>query len=261
MSPKIHPTAVVDSAAELGADVEIGALCYVGAGVRLGDGCRLHHHASIEGDTHLGPHCEIFPYANIGGKTQDLKYKGGVPGVRIGARNVFREYVTVHAATNEGDFTVIGDDNVILAYGHVAHDCVLGNHIVASNGLALAGHVVIEDHVTFGGYAGVHQFCHIGAYSMISACAKVVQDVAPFFIADGAPAVIRALNKVGLERRGFSSEQIERAKQIYRILFREGLNRTQALEKLAVHPQAQSAEVQRVLDFAKKSERGLAPGA
>ena len=260
MPARIHPTAIVEATARLGADVEIGPFAYVGEGVQIGDGTRIHHHASVEGNTVLGKACEVFPYANIGGKTQDLKYKGGNPGVRIGDRNVFREYVSVHAATSDGDITVIGNDNTILAYSHVAHDCVLGNHIVASNGVMLAGHVVVEDHVVIGGYGGVHQFCRIGAYAMLSATAKLVHDLPPFFIADGTPAAVRAYNKIGLERNGYTAEQLDRVRSIYRILYRDGLNRSQALEKLAVHPQAQSEEVQRILTFAAKSERGLAPG-
>ncbi len=261
MPTQIHPTAVVDSAAELGGDVEIGPLCYVGPGVRLGDRTRLHHHASVEGNTWLGEACEVFPYACIGGKTQDLKFKGGNPGVRVGARNVFREYFTVHAATKDGEFTTLGDDNTFLAYGHIAHDCVLGSHIVMSNAVSIAGHVVIEDHVVVGGVSGVHQFCRIGAYAMVSAYAKVVQDVAPFFIADGQPALIRAINKIGLERKGFTPEQLERVKAVHRILFRDGLNRSQALEKLAADERASTPEFARMLAFAKASDRGLAPGA
>src|SRR6185369_10389530 len=174
-------------------------------------------HASVEGDTVLGPGCEVFPYACIGGKTQDLKFKGGRPGVRIGAHNTFREYVTVHAATNDGALTVIGDNNTLLASSHVAHDCVLGSGIVMSNGAVLAGHVIVEDHVVIGGYGGVHQFCRIGAYAMLSATAKLVQDLPPFFIADGTPAVVRAYNKVGLERNGFTAERLARVRQIFRI--------------------------------------------
>ncbi len=255
----IHPTAFVEAGAELGADVVIGPLCYVGAGVRLGDRTRLHHHASVEGNTHLGEACEVFPYACIGGKSQDLKFKGGNPGVRIGSRNIFREYFTVHAATNDGDFTTVGDDNTFLASGHIAHDCVIGSHIVASNGMMLAGHVAIEDHVVIGGYGGVHQFCRIGAHAMLSATAKLVHDLPPFFIADGAPAVVRAYNKVGLERRGYTPEQLERVKKIYRILYRDGLNRTQAMAKLAEHELAGTEEFSRMIAFAKSSERGLAP--
>ncbi len=261
MPTQIHPTAVVDPAAQLGVDVEIGPLCYVGPGVRLGDRTRLHHHASVEGNTSLGEACEIFPYACIGGKTQDLKFKGGHPGVRIGARNVFREYFTVHAATNDGDFTTVGDDNTFLAYGHIAHDCVIGSHIVASNGMMLAGHVTVEDHVVIGGYGGVHQFCRIGAHAMLSATAKLVHDLPPYFIADGAPAIVRAYNKVGLERRGHGPEQIERVRRAFRILYRDGLNRSQALERLAAHEDAATPEFARILAFARASERGLAPGA
>jgi UDP-N-acetylglucosamine acyltransferase len=261
MAASIHPTAIIESGAELGADVQIGAYAFVGTGVQLGAGTQLHHHASVEGRTKLGAKCELFPYACIGGKTQDLKYKGGRPGLRIGERNVFREYVTVHAATFDDEFTVIGSDNTILAYSHIAHDCIVGDHCVMSNGTMLAGHVIVEDHVIIGGYGGVHQFCRLGAYAMLSATAKLVQDLPPFFIADGTPAIVRAYNKVGLERNGHTPEQLDRVKQIFRILYRDGLNRTQALEKLAAHPEASSAEFQRVIAFAAKSTRGLTPGA
>jgi UDP-N-acetylglucosamine acyltransferase len=258
---RIHPTAIVETGAQLAEGVEIGAYAYVGAQVVLGAGTRLHHHASVEGNTVLGEGCEVFAYACIGGRTQDLKFKGGNPGLRVGARNVFREYVTVHCATKDGDVTRIGSDNNFLATTHVAHDCVLGNRIVMSNGAVLAGHVTVEDHVVIGGYGGVHQFCRIGAHAMVSACAKLVQDLPPYFIADGVPAEVRAMNRVGLERAGFNPEQLDRVKQIHRILYRDGLNRTQALEKLAAHEQAGSAEFQQVLAFANASERGLAPGA
>ena len=261
MAASIHPTAIIEPGAELGADVQIGAYAFVGTGVQLGAGTQLHHHASVEGRTRLGTKCELFPYACIGGKTQDLKYKGGRPGLRIGERNVFREYVTVHAATFDDEFTVIGSDNTILAYSHIAHDCIVGDHCVMSNGTMLAGHVIVEDHVIIGGYGGVHQFCRLGAYAMLSATAKLVQDLPPFFIADGTPAIVRAYNKVGLERNGHTPEQLDRVKQIFRILYRDGLNRTQALEKLAAHPEATSAEFQRVIAFAAKSTRGLTPGA
>ncbi|RFC51619.1 MAG: UDP-N-acetylglucosamine acyltransferase [Verrucomicrobia bacterium] len=261
MAPTIHPTAVVEPGAQLGSGVEIGALAYVGAGVVLGAGTKLHHHASVEGFTTLGAKCEVYPYACIGGKTQDLKYQGGRPGLRAGDRNVFREFVTVNAATHDGEYTTLGSDNTVLAYAHIAHDCVLGSHIVMSNAISMAGHVTVEDHVVIGGAAGIHQFCRIGAYAMLSAMAKLVQDLPPYFIADGTPAEVRAFNKVGLERSGHTAEQLERVKQIYRILYRDGLNRSQALEKLAAHEHAATAEFQRVITFAKTSERGLTPGA
>jgi UDP-N-acetylglucosamine acyltransferase len=260
MAATIHPTAIVESDAELGPEVEVGAYAFVSGGVRIGAGTRLHHHASVEGNTAIGAQCEIFPYACIGGKTQDLKFKGGRPGLLVGDRNVFREYVTVHCATNDGDFTRVGSDNVLLAMCHVAHDCVLGDHIVMSNGALLAGHVTVEDRVVIGGYGGIHQFCRLGAFAMLSATAKLVHDLPPFFIADGTPAEVRAINRVGLERNGFTPEQLDRVKSIYRILYRDGLNRTQALDKLSRHPHADTDEFRRVLSFAQGSERGLAPG-
>jgi UDP-N-acetylglucosamine acyltransferase len=260
MAAKIHPTAIIESGAELGAGVELGAYAYVGPKVILGEGTRLHHHASVEGNTVLGQRCEVFPYACIGGKTQDLKFAGGDPGLRIGERNVFREYVTIHCATNEGAVTRVGSGNVLLATCHVAHDCVLGDDIVMSNGAVLAGHVVLENNVVIGGYGGIHQFCRVGAYAMLSATAKLVHDLPPYFIADGTPAEVRAINRVGLERNGFTPEQLDRVKQVHRILYREGLNRTQALAKLAGDAQADTAEFKRMLDFARSSSRGLAPG-
>ena len=260
MAATIHPTAIIETGAELGVEVEIGAYAYVGPQVVLGSGSRLHHHASVEGNTVLGECCEVFPYACIGGKTQDLKFSGGNSGLRIGARNVFREYVTVHCATKDGDLTRLGVGNVLLAACHVAHDCVLGDNIVMSNGAVLAGHVVVEDNAVIGGYGGIHQFCRVGRYAMLSATAKLVHDLPPYFIADGTPAEVRAINRIGLERNGFTPAQLDRVKQVHRILYREGLNRSQALEKLQSHAQAGTAEFRRMLDFARSSERGLAPG-
>jgi UDP-N-acetylglucosamine acyltransferase len=259
MSAKIHHSAIVEPAVELGRDVEIGPFAYVGGRVIIGDGTRIHHHASVEGNAVLGKNCEVFPHACIGGKTQDLKFKGGSPGVRIGDRNVFREYVTVHSGTDDGAMTIVGSDNTILAYCHVAHDCVLGSHIIMSNYAGLAGHVTVEDHAILGAYAGIHQFSRIGAYSMLAADAKLRHDMPPFFMGDGSPVVVRVVNKIGLERNGFTVEQIDRVKQIFRILYRDGLNRTQAIEKLRAHSDAASSEFQHMLAFAEKSQRGLAP--
>jgi len=259
MASRIHPTAVIEPGAQLGEDVEVGAYACIGPSVVLGAGTRVHHHATVEGNTVLGVQCQVFPYACLGGKTQDLKYKGGNPGVRIGDRNVFREYVSVHEATDDGKFTLIGSDNLILAYSHVAHDCVLGNRIIMSNYAGLAGHVVVEDSVVVGAFGGVHQFCRIGAHAMLSACSKLVQDIPPFFIADGSPATVRAYNKVGLERNGYTPAQLERVRTLYRLLYRDGFNRSQALERLAAHEHAGTPEFQRMLAFAQTSERGLAP--
>jgi len=261
MATTIHPTAIIESGAELDEGVAVGAYCVVGAQVQLGAGTVLHHHACVEGRTQLGRNNEIFPFALIGSKTHDLKFRGGHPGLRIGDRNVFREYVTVHLATKDGEFTVLGEDNVVLAYSHVAHDCQVGSHLVMSSHAALAGHVIVGDHVNVGWNAGIHQFCRLGAHSMVGACAKVVQDVPPFMIADGNPAKVRTINKVGLERSGFTAEELALARAIYKILYREGLNRSQAREQLRAHPQAAHALTRAMIEFAGQSQRGLAAGS
>jgi UDP-N-acetylglucosamine acyltransferase len=256
----VHPTAIIEDGAQLGAGVQVGAYAFVGRQVRLGDGCVVRHHATVDGLTTLGPGCELFPYACIGLRTQDLKFRGGAPGLRVGARNVFREFATVHTATNDGDFTSLGNDNYFLAYTHVAHDCVIGSHVIASNGATLAGHVHLGDHVVIGGYGGIHQFCRVGRHAMISACAKVVKDVPPFMLADGTPAIVRGVNRVGLERAGFSAEQIDRVKSAFKTLYREGRNRSQALADLTARSDANTPELAELIAFAHASERGLSPG-
>jgi UDP-N-acetylglucosamine acyltransferase len=261
MSGKIHPTAIVEPGAQLGEDVHVGACAYVGPEVTLGDGCFLHHHATVDGLTTVGTGCEFFPYSCVGLKTQDLKFKGGKPGTKIGSNNVFREFVTVHAATDDGDSTVIGNHNYFLAYGHIAHDCTIGSHVVASNNATFAGHVTIGDRVVIGGLAAIHQFCRIGEYAMVGGLSKIVQDVPPFVIGEGNPASIRSLNKVALQRAGYSGERLEIVKSIYRIIYRSGLNRTQALEELEKRDDAASADVRLMIEFIKASERGLCPGS
>jgi UDP-N-acetylglucosamine acyltransferase len=260
MSAPIHATAIIEPGAQLGEGVRVGAYAFVGAQVTLGDGCHLHHHATVDGLTTIGAGCEFFPYSCVGLKTQDLKYKGGVPGLKVGANNVFREFVTVHAATNDGEFTVIGDNNHFLNYTHIAHDCVIGNNVIASNNATFAGHVVVGDHVVVGGFGGIHQFCQIGDYAMVGGVSKVVQDVPPFMIGDGNPAVIRTFNKVALQRAGFSEVQLETVKTIYRVLYRSGLNRSQAVEELSKREDAAKPEIQTVVRFIESSSRGLCPG-
>src|ERR1043166_3774987 len=205
-SATIHPTAVVDSRAEIGSGCVIGPYCVIGADVKLGEGCRLHSHVVLDGMTTIGPRCEFFPFATAGLKTQDLKFAGGKCYLEIGSDNVFREHVTVHTATGDGLVTRIGSHNNFLAYAHIAHDCVVGDHVIFSNNGTLAGHVIVEDHAIVGGLAAVHQFCRVGKMSIIGGCAKVVQDVPPFMIVDGHPGETRGVNKVGLERKGVSAE-------------------------------------------------------
>lgn len=252
----IHPSAVVHPDAQIGSNCHIGPFCVIGAHVTLGPDCRLHSHVVIDGHTTLGASNELFPFAAIGLKTQDLKWKGGVTRTVIGDHNVFRENSTVHSATNDGDATVIGSHNHFLAYTHIAHDCRVGNHIVMSNVGTLAGHVIVEDHAIIGGLAAVHQFCRIGRMAILGGCAKVVQDVPPFMLADGNPAETKALNKVGLERNGVSEEAQAALKKAFKILFREGLTVSNALAKIEKEVPA-LPEVQHLVAFVKASERGI----
>ncbi|MGF1483851.1 MAG: acyl-ACP--UDP-N-acetylglucosamine O-acyltransferase [Opitutales bacterium] len=258
MASIVHPTALVEAGAELDDGVEVSAFCYVGAQVRLGQGTRLQHHSTVDGNTHLGTDNDVFPYAFLGGKTQDLKYQGGQTGVRIGDRNVFREFGTVHASTAEGNYTRIGSDNTFLAYHHIAHECEVGSHCIFSNNGTLAGHVIVEDRAIIGGLSAVHQFCRIGTFAMIGGCTKVVQDVPPFMILDGNPAEVRAFNKVGLERAGCPEADIDLAKTVFKTLYHSGHNRSDALKHLATHPRADCWIIQAMLAFAEQSKRGFA---
>jgi UDP-N-acetylglucosamine acyltransferase len=260
MARHIHPTAIIEPGAELGEDVTIGAYAYVGSKAVIGQGTVLHHHANVEGLTTIGAACEIFPFACVGTKTHDLKYKGGEPGLVVGDRNVFREYVSVHGATNEGDFTRMGNDNVMLAYSHIAHDCIVGNFLVMSAQTALAGHVIVEDYVNIGWGSGVHQFCRIGAHAMLGGMSKIVQDVPPFIIADGNAAIARSINKVGLERHGFTPDRLDAIKHAFRLFYRSGYNRTQAFEHMREHKLASEPDFQHFLNFVQKSERGVVAG-
>src|SRR5216117_263415 len=200
----IHPTAIIHPNAQVPSTCHIGPFCVIGEHVKLGDHCQLHSHVVIDGNTRLGRANEIFPFASIGLKTQDLKWKGGTTFTEIGDHNTFREHVTVHSATGDSEVTRIGSHNHILAYAHIAHNVTLGDHIIMSNVATLAGHVVVEDHAVVGGLAAVHQFCRIGKMAIIGGCSKVVQDVPPFMLADGNPAETRTINKVGLDRKEVS---------------------------------------------------------
>lgn len=252
----VHPTAIVHPRAGIGAGCEIGPYCVIGEHVVLGKGCRLHAHVVLDGHTRLGRENEIFPFASIGLKTQDLKWKGGLTRVEIGDQNTFRECVTVNSATGEGEVTRLGSHNHILAYSHVAHNCVLGDHIIMSNVATLAGHVTVGDYAVIGGLAAIHQFCRIGKMSMIGGCAKVVQDVPPFMMADGNPAEVRTINKVGLERNGVSEKAQGALRQAYKILFREGLTVRNALDELEKKlPKLE--EIRHLVQFVRSSERGI----
>jgi len=252
----IHPTAIVHSRAQIGDHCEIGPYCVLGEHVVLGPGCRLHSHVVIDGHTRVGENNEIFPFASIGLKTQDLKWKGGICRVEIGDNNTFRESVTVNSATAEGGVTRIGSGNHILAYSHIAHDVILGNNVIMSNVATLAGHVVVEDYAVVGGLAAIHQFCRIGKLSIIGGCSKVVQDVPPFMLVDGNPAQTRTVNKVGLERNGISDEAQTALRQAYKLLFREGLTIPNALARIE-EELPPLAEIRHLVQFVRTSERGI----
>jgi UDP-N-acetylglucosamine acyltransferase len=253
----IHPSAVVDAQAQIGADCVVGPYCVVGPHVQLGEGCRLHSHVVLAGLTTIGSRCEFYPFATVGLKTQDLKYKGGNCRLEIGSDNVFREHVTVHTATGDGDATRVGSHGNFLAYAHIAHDCVVGDHVIFSNNGTLAGHVKVDDYAIIGGLAAVHQFCRIGRLAIVGGCAKVVQDVAPFMMADGNPAITRGINKVGLDRQGVSETAQRALREAYKIVFRAGLTVPNALDRVS-RELPQSEELTYFVDFCRKSERGIA---
>lgn len=254
----IHPTAIVSPLAKIGNQVRIGPYCVVGAHVELGDECLLHSHVVLEGHSTFGRGNEFFPFAMVGGKSQDLKYEGEPTALEVGDHNVFRENCTVHRGTHASVPTRIGSHNLLLCYSHVAHDCQLGNHIILSNSVGLAGHIVVEDHVIISGLAAAHQFCRIGAHSIIGGLSKVVQDVAPFTIVDGNPALTRGLNLIGLQRRGFSEEDIRLLKAAYKKLFlKKDANLATALSSLKATHAADTPQVARLIAFIEGSTRGV----
>ena len=253
---QIHPTAIVDPAAQLGTGVVVGPYCIIGPDVVLGDGCRLQHHVTIQGPAKIGRNNVFFAYGSIAQQTQDLKYKGEPTYVEIGDDNSFREFVTVHRATDVGNTTRIGNRGNFLAYSHIAHDCTVGDDVIFSNNATLGGHVTVGDHVIIGGLSAIHQFCRIGRYAMLGGCTKIVQDVPPFMIADGNPAEIRGINKIGLERHDFTPESVHEIKEAYRILYRMKLNVKDATVQIC-EKRKPIPEITQLLEFLGTSERGI----
>jgi len=250
----IHPSAIISEQAQIAANVDIGPYCVIGDGVSIAAGCRLHAHVVIEKNTTIGEDCEFFPFAAIGGRTQDLKYDGEPTSLVIGNRNVFRENTTVHRSTSKETATTIGSDNNFLAYSHVAHDCIVGDHVIFSNNGTVGGHVEVGDYAIIGGLVGVHQFCRIGKHSIIGGCTKVVQDVSPYMIVDGNNPTVRGINLVGMQRRGFSEEQIREVKQAYKALFlKKDKNLKDALQAFT---EAKGLALE-ISNFISTSERGI----
>jgi UDP-N-acetylglucosamine acyltransferase len=253
----IDARAVVSPQAKIAANVEIGPFSVIGPDVEIGPGTWIGPHVVIKGPTRIGADNKVFQFASIGEDPQDKKYKGEVTYLTIGDRNVFRESVTVNRGTVTGNgVTQIGDDNLLMAYAHVAHDCRLGNQIVLANCAALGGHVDIGDWAILGGLSAVHQFCKIGAHAFVANNSMVTQDVPTYVMAVGRPAVPHSVNAEGLKRRGYSAEQVRNIRRAYRVLYRSKLKLADALKELASAAESQ-AELRPLVEFLKESSRGL----
>ncbi len=257
MAKEIHSTAIIDPKAHIDEDVYVGPYCIVGAGARIKKGTRLISNVIIDSDTEIGENCQIYPFASIGLPPQDLKYKGEKTGVKIGNNNIIREYLTIHRASVGGDgITEIGNNNFLMAYVHIAHDCKIGSNVIMANLATLAGHVVVEDHAYIGGLVVVHQFTRIGGYCMVGGFSGVGQDIPPYTMASGPRAKLFGLNSVGLKRQGFSDSTINELKKAYKILFREKHTLKEAIKKLQ-KDFPQSKEIKYLIEFIEKNKRGI----
>jgi UDP-N-acetylglucosamine acyltransferase len=254
----IHPTAVVDASARVHASAEIGPYSIVGAEVEIGARTRIMGQAYLEGPTWIGEDNVFFPYSTIGVASQDLKYKGERAETRIGSRNKIREFVTIHRGTEGGGLvTSIGDDNLLMAYVHIAHDARVESHAILGHGATIGGHVSVGEWANIGAFSGVHQYCRIGRHAMIGGYSVVTQDVMPYSTTvSERPIRVFGANKIGLERRGFSSETVDRLQKFFRLLTRSGLNRSQAIERIRSEIPA-CAEVEEIIAFMETSERGV----
>lgn len=254
----IHATAIVHPGARIAPGVEIGPYALIGEHVSLGEGTTVGPHAVIEGWTDIGKDNRIFQFASVGAAPQDLKFHGEKSFLRIGDRNMVREFVTLHRGTESGGGeTIIGNDNLFMAYSHVAHDCVVGNRVILANGATLAGHVQVDDFAILGGLSAVHQFTRVGTHVMVSGGSMVAQDIPPYTIAQGDRAKTVGLNLVGLKRRGFTEEVLRDIKKAYKIIFRSGLRQEEALQKIA-EELSMGPELALFVDFIKNSQRGVA---
>ncbi len=252
----IHPTAIIDPAGKVDPSARIGPYCIIGPDVTVGPETELQHHVTLMGPTAIGRGNFFYAYCSIGQRTQDLKYEGEPTFLTIGDGNTFREFCTVNRGTLPGTRTTIGSGGNFLAYSHIAHDCTVGDHVIFSNNGTLAGHVEVGDHAVIGGLTAIHQFCRVGRHAITGGCSKIVQDVPPFFIADGNPAEVRGVNQVGLERAGHPPETIRALKEAYRILYRGQLNVKQSVETIR-QELPDIAEVTELCDFIEQSKRGI----
>jgi len=257
MANDIHASAIVSPSAEIGDGCYIGPFCTVGDEVTLADGVRLDSHVVVDGRTSIGRETHVFPFASIGLAPQDLKYGGEQTAVEIGERNHIREFVTIHRGTaGGGGITRIGDDDLLMAQAHVAHDCQLGSNIIMANAATLAGHVEIADRASVGAYSGVHQFCRVGFEAFIGGYSVVVKDAPPFAIIQGNHAKCYGLNRIGLRRRGYSKETIEKLSHAYHLFLSAKLNTTQAVERIRTEI-SDCKEVDLLVEFIETSKRGV----
>ncbi len=253
----IHPTAIIEDGAQVAPGVEVGPYSIIGAQVSIGPGCWIGPHVVVTGQTRIGANNRIYQFASIGEVPQDKKFKGEATALEIGDGNTLREYVTINRGTADGGgITRLGNDNWLMAYCHVAHDCQLGSHIVMANGATLAGHVSVGDHVIFAGFSGAHQFCQIGDHAFLGMYGGVNQDVPAYVMVSGQPPRPRGVNSEGLKRRGFSAEDIRYIRDAYRVLYRSGLKRDEALAELRTRLDEQPA-IGAMITSAESSERGL----
>jgi UDP-N-acetylglucosamine acyltransferase len=253
----IHPTAIVYPGAKIGSEVEIGPYSIIGEHVEIGDGSKVGPHVVVEGITRIGKRNRFYQFSSIGCVPQDKKYSGEPTRLEIGDDNTFHEYCTISTGTaQDSSVTRIGDDNWLMAYVHIAHDCQVGSHTIFANNASLAGHAHVGDWVILGGFTGVHQFVRVGAHSFTAGCTLLLQDLPPYVTAAGNPAAPHGINSEGLRRRGFSAESIAAVKQAYRALYRSGLSLSDAREKIDALA-AQHAEIQPLADFIGVSGRGL----
>jgi UDP-N-acetylglucosamine acyltransferase len=257
MAKEIHPSAIISPDAVIEDDVSVGPFCIIKDTVHIQRGTKLFSNVIVEGDTAIGENCTIYPFTSIGLPPQDMKYKGEPTGVRIGKNNIIREYITIHRASVGGNgITSIGDNNFLMAYVHIAHDCRIGNSVIMANVATLAGHVVIQDFAIIGGLVAIHQFTRIGAYTMVGGFSGVGQDIPPYMIASGARAKLFGLNTIGLKRHGFSDTTLNELKKAYKILFRDKRTLKDAIKKIQ-EELPYTEEIKHLIDFIQENKRGI----
>jgi UDP-N-acetylglucosamine acyltransferase len=253
----IHSTAIIDPSAELADDVSVGPYTVIGPDVQIDSGTTLASHVVVKGPTRIGKNNRIFQFASVGEDTQDMKYRGEPTRLELGDHNIIREFCTIHRGTvQDKALTQVGDHNLFMAYTHVAHDCIVGNHVIMANAASIAGHVLVEDHAILGGFSLVHQFCKIGKYSFAAMGSVISRDIPPYVLVGGQPTKPHGINAVGLERQGFSQDAIRQIKKAYKIVFKSGLKLEDAIAALEEMAE-ETAEIHCLANFLKQTQRSI----